>query len=198
MNKLKKAATSITIGLVIKTIHLAATLTSCQKQEPPVVTPSKEEILIDQEVDISYAFKGNNQFLKSITLEERCDAEGNPYYVGVIDKDTEALVADLVDYYNADPNTTSSITTKDVLYCITDGIVKATSRKQSESSFWKFLKWCKQPADLVYKEEVIYGNGTEYSAGEKATMGGVTNYDYIKYRIDDYSNYTYPWLYDAP
>jgi hypothetical protein len=168
--------TAITFSLIVLVILITATLTSCQKQEPPVVTPSKEEILIDQEVDISYAFKGNNQFLKSITLEERCDAEGNPYYVGVIDKDTEALVADLVDYYNADPNTTSSITTKDILYCVTDGIVKATSRKQSESSFWKFLKWCKQPAELVYAVDF---ETLGIKAGDVANAPGVTNYDFL-------------------
>jgi hypothetical protein len=107
--------------------------------------------------------------------------------VGVIDKDTETVLAELVEHYDADPKTTNRITTGDVLYCITDGIVKATSKEQWESSFWKFLKWCKQPADLVYAVDF---ETLGIKAGDVVKNSTISNYEFAAYK-DELLQYEY-------
>ncbi|MDR0308997.1 MAG: hypothetical protein LBH87_03610 [Coriobacteriales bacterium] len=192
MSGSRKILANIIAALVIAVL-IAVVLIPWDKVLNPAAEPkslTKEQILGRQQWEISYAFGDNSDFYGSISFTDGVDEDGDPYCIGVLDEKTDALVVKLVDAYNADPKTIKPLAIEEARYSLTDGIVKACSYEMRNGSFMAFLGWCKQPVNLVYKEQETYGDGTVHYAGEKAATGGLTNYDYIKHK-DDYSNYQF-------
>ena len=124
-----------------------------------------------------------------ITLIERVDAEGKPYYVGELDSVLDDLLKPLVDTYNADPSTTKPLTLDELRYSLTDGIVEATGPGTKESAFNAFLWWCDAPANLVYRED---NPGSGISAGDIAVVK-FTNYIHIINKDIQGWPHRYPW-----
>ena len=127
-----------------------------------------------------------------ITLIERVDENGKPYYIGELDSELDALLKPLVDTYNADPSTTKPLTLDELRYCLTEGIVEATAPGTKESAFYAFLCWCDTPAELVYRVDITHVNGTISSAGDPIEVR-ISNYIYIKDIESFHSDFVYSW-----
>ena len=59
----------------------------------------------------------------------------------------------------------------------------------------KFLQWCAQPADLVYKRDVVDSTGRVHRKGERVKFGvtGPSNFAYITEADEGYDNYIFAW-----
>ncbi len=75
-------------------------------------------ILMFQEADYS--------LYRLVSLEEREDSSDGIYYTGVIEDELDAQLDELVETYNADPDTVDGVTVDDVRYSLTEGVVEAT------------------------------------------------------------------------
>lgn len=136
------------------------------QDEANILRQQKNSILV-------YLYEAGHDFPDEITLEEHRDEDGNPYYVGILSDELEEILIDLVDAYNADPNTETPITTEEVRYALTDGIVEATKERNWGSAFGQFILWCGELAENV----VVYD-----SDGTELGNPGVSNYEYIRDR----------------
>ena len=133
-------------------------------------------------------------FCTHISLEEQTDTDGNPYFVGKIDPELDAVLASLVDTYNTDPSTTKPITRGEVRYNLTEGIAEATVNGTESSAFCRFLNWCNNPADLVWKRDSESAEGIPHSAGDSVNIKSITNYDFVlEGEKPPYSDMKYSW-----
>ena len=171
---MKASKTKIAFTCAVALI-IAFTVASC-KSEPPSEDP--DLILQRQTSQIGYGFRFTSKdFQKNIQLVEKTDSEGNPYCIGEISPELDAILDQLVDSYNTDPRTTEHITVEEVRYCLTEGIVEATDYSIKESNFLSFLLWCNSPADLVYKEYDTDPGGIEHHPGESVGDTNTSNYE---------------------
>jgi len=129
-----------------------------------------------------------------ISLTEQSDSEENPYYVGKIDPELDILLVSLVDAYNADPQNAKFISLQEVRYNLTEGIAKATAKGNEDSGFTSFLRWCKEPANLVWKGDVYSGDVLVGSKSEAVNQENIINHKFIFNREDpSSSDFKYPW-----
>ncbi|MDR0308996.1 MAG: hypothetical protein LBH87_03605 [Coriobacteriales bacterium] len=201
MSRSRRIACNLIAVLVIAAL-IAAVLIPWDKVLNPVPKPeppTKEQTLRGQQQDIQDAFGDNQQFYSSISFTDSVDEDGNPYCVGVLDEKTDALVAELVNAYNADPETIKPITEEEARYSLTDGIVQACSNEMKNSPFREFLGWCSESANLVYKETYYDENGNPFCvSGEKVIGSTITNYKFVMGSSDVFYNYTFSWLAPNP
>ena len=143
--------------------------------EPRVDSPQvrKSEIIYYLNENAGYGFSTH------ISLVEQLDSEGNPYFVGKLEPEMDALLAPLVGTYNADPSTLKLITVEEVKYSLTEGITEVTAKGSDDSVFFSFLCWCGSTADLVYGEDYYINDELKHLAGDSAYQEGVTNFSFI-------------------
>ena len=151
-------------------------------RNPPI--ESEEDPLQEQYYQINSYLRDNveRDFRAGISLVEQTDAVGNSYYVGKLDPELDAMLDPLVDAYNADPQNNEYISLQEVRYNLTDGIAGATAISTKDSVFTIFLRWCKEPADLVWKQDGVSDSGVEHSANDPVNQKNVTNYGFIEGR----------------
>ncbi|MFC2347265.1 MAG: hypothetical protein ACFNLK_06110, partial [Scardovia wiggsiae] len=59
---------------------------------------------------------------------------------------------------------------------------------------YEFIAWCRKPADLVYKRDVVDDDGVVHHKGEKVDLGAgsnPSNYTYIRNVDKAYKNYVF-------
>ena len=159
--------------------------------------PEQEGVPLQaQESQISYYMNRNAgyDFCTHISLAEQTDSDGNPYYVGILDPELDGMLTSLVDAYNADPSTAKHITVDTVRYNLTEGIIEATSKNVDDSAFAHFLRWCKEPADLVWKKDGISDSGVKHAANDPVNQKTISNFRFVLNREDpSSSDFKYSW-----
>ena len=182
-----KALKIITAILALSLIGLIVYAVNLYHDESRVEYDPRVNYLHEKEADtLRVLGRAGSYFESNITLIEYTDPDGNYYFVGEIDPFLDSYLDDLVDAYNADPETTKPIALEELRYCLTDGLAEATELGKHESNFWQFLQWCDTPVYLVYSEDVYNDSGEkEYSVGEPLQDKNTyyshryTMYDYI-------------------
>ena len=135
-----------------------------------------------------------------VTITPYIDKDGNVCFYGTIDDELDSLLPSLVDAYNTEAHPQEPLDVATVRYGLTDDI-KNTSYQSSrhQGVIPEFFIWVNSPADLVYKGEVLDGDGVLHEAGDPAAPDKtITNYDYVKGKDGDYHNYTYADQYTGP
>ncbi len=57
---------------------------------------------------------------------------------------------------------------------------------------YEFIAWCRKPADLVYKRDVIDDDGVVHHKGEEVVLGNPpSNYGYMRGASMEYRNYVF-------
>ena len=191
MKHLHSFLTILCISLLVSTL-----LISGCKQD--VYTPrpqSPEEQASQIRADLSLGMHG---FAIQITVTPYSDDAGNLYFVGTIDPELDSMLNSVVDAYNTEAHPQEPLDVNFVRYGLTDN-VKDTADQMShhKGALFDFFTWVTSPADLVYKGEVLDGDGVVHEAGDPVP-GNTTNYDYIQNKDGKYRNYTYADQYTGP
>ena len=163
-----KALKIITAVLALCLVGLIVYAVTSYHDETKVEHDERADFLYKQKGQIlSVLGQASLTFSNDITLIENTDSDGNPYYVGEIGPDLGTYLDNLVDAYNADPETTKPITLEELRYCLTDGLAEATEPNKVETSFRHFLKWCSMPVDIMHNDGTL-------------KMSNVKMFDYAK------------------
>ena len=152
MKTLKITIAILALGLVGFAIYAVTSY----HEETKVKYDTRANYLHEQEAQILFALRrAGTSFADEITLIEHTDSEGNYYYVGEISPELDPHLGNLVDAYNADPETTMPITLQELRYCLTDGLAEATEKNKVETSFRHFLKWCGIRVDVMNNDGTL-------------------------------------------
>ena len=147
MKALKITAVVLALGFIGLVVYAVAS----PHDETKVEHDDRANYLHKQETQILFVLRrAGTSFADNITLTERTDSEGNYYYIGEINPELDSCLKDLVDAYNADPETTLPITLEELRYCLTDGLAEETELGTHESNFRHFLKWCGVLVDIMH------------------------------------------------
>jgi hypothetical protein len=135
-------------------------------------------------------------FQASIILKESEDDEGKPYYIGVLSKDLDDLLEELVRAYNADPKNVVKTDVDTIRSGLTDNISSLADNSVNKTALGSFILWCGNPADLVYEEAELYRGSIEYKAGDQVRNSG-SNYYYISRIYPPERNFIYRHEYET-
>ena len=151
-----KALKITTVILALCLIGLIVYVVASPHNETKVEYEDRANYLHEQETQILFVLRrAGTSFADNITLIERTDSDGKSYYVGEIDSYLDPYLDDLVDAYNADPETTMPIALEELRYCLTDGLAEATERNKVETSFRHFLKRCGIRVDVMNNDGTL-------------------------------------------
>ena len=176
-------------------------LSSCQPKTDPVA--EQYSILQTQQNNIYRMLNDPDaRFINLINLYVTKDDTGNLCFRGELNSSASSLLKDLVDSYNADPSTTIPITQDEVEASLSTDIVAATENGISDANvpFTAFVLWCRDDADLVYKDTVVNETTKKvvHTGGQSANSNGaVSNYTFILGRNEIFSEDEFSWEYDA-
>jgi hypothetical protein len=198
----KTVAISVAIPIIMALAVIALAVVPWEdifapKAEVDAYTQSDEYILSQQKSRIRYITShGGTRFQDAITLEERRDSEGKPYYIGVLNDELDGMLDELVAAYNADPQTTEPIDVYSARYELTENIRALVDDPMFKTPLGRLILWCERPADLVYKWNDTDGDGTQHKAGDNAPSSTISNYDFV-INNEDFPNYIYRHEYEA-
>ena len=118
--------------------------------------------------------------------------EGNytdPSHLNIlIDNHKRAELLNLLKAY--DRATGKYYSYNDFINAISHHFIDIFSTKKATGDTAKFLEWCRQDADLVYKHDVTDADGTVHHKGEPANRDDPpTNYRYTKAMNNDYKDF---------
>jgi hypothetical protein len=203
MKDKKTVAISVAIPIVMALAAIAIfvvpwdDLFSPRVEKDPYLQ-SDEYILSQQKSRIRYITShGGTRFRDAITLEERRDSEGKPYYIGVLNNELGGMLDELVAAYNADPQTTEPIDIYSARYELTENIRAIINDPMFKTPLGRFILWCERPADLVYKGTVTDGDGTQHRAGEGVFSENISNYSFVHNDGKVFNNFIYRHEYEA-
>lgn len=131
----------------------------------------------------------DSDFYKELTFEDRTDERGNAYVAVKFSTELDAVFGELVENYNADPETEAFISENEARLGLTDGLTVSAKRMyyDREDPLLQFLKWTSEEARLVAVER------TGFNAVGSAFRFEMTNYDYLVSDSDFMNNYHYVW-----
>ena len=159
-------------------------LAGCKSSEVDLQESRHQIVMVLQIADYDFG--------QSVSIVESTDENGKPCLVGVLSDELDAALEGLVNDYNADPSTDKKVTIEEIRYCLTEGIVSATSKENSNSPFWGFLYWTDDPAVLVYSMDVTTSSGMSSVIGDPVVGTNLSNYDFSTGREGN-PFYTFAW-----
>ena len=172
MKALKITAVILALCLIGLIVYVVAS----PHDETKVEYDDRANFLHEQEAQILFVLRrAGTSFADEITLMEHTDSEGNCNYIGEIRPYLDSCLEDLVDAYNADPETAMPIILEELRYCLTDGLAEETALGTHESNFRHFLKWCGMLVDVMNNDDSLRNS--------KSTM-----YDYVRQKDAAYAD----------